>query len=523
MFVMYYHQLSIGSTYFDENHPENARLRSWIQAFRKRENLSAEPRDTWLHVLKYYLFTPHNKILDHGNEAEMRRILDILPKDLKNASVDDNFLEDIMSKEVDPNLEHWEAIAYSSQISNFYLAIWQAAPGEEFIMSDNSFGLYEGRKMPLGPLHKIYVVSPKIVLALCHVALKPEGLIMLPDPSVRIHLAPEHFDMSMLLNAPHDPARVTYSSKKMVTAGLFERPTHSEEDLFEFKISTLSSKDTHTVNAIILGNVKENGMVTFSSKSAVLQTLDAFGDNQAFDDDKKFKYASLVRELLKEPGELSSFRSWRFDPPEDPPPKAWNPTQGPLPQDPQVGVPWKHQSLSPSEIPAIALPTRYRNSRSPAPGKLWQVNFELYLMLHEGNDWFCAEYKDREHAVIQIIKRIFGEDRDTGVFGEKSKARPARLVRSMNDFFASFLFDFFQNLLLEVRVDFRTLPLFKEQIMIGLLDWLLKNNRSIIDWLEGDAPAFMPQPVKIAEDIEVYHSIASFCTNNLELQLMEFW
>lgn len=484
MFVMYYHQSSIASTYFDEDHPDNAKVRSWIKAFRERENLSTSPLDVWLHVLKYYLFTSHTAILAHGSKAQEKLILDALagisPGDLGG-------FEDATSKEVDPDLKNWEAVSYSSNMGDFYLAIWEAAPGFEFVMSNNSFGLYEGRKDPVGALHKIYVVSPKIVLVLCHIALKPEGFNI---GGHTIRLAPVHFDMSMLLDAPHDPPKVTYS--KMKGKGPFSAPVHCDEDCFEYNISTLTPKDTHTINAIILGNAKDKGMITFSSKAAALSTLDAFGDNYEFDDELKFKYAPLVKELLEGTEEPSSFNLGRFNPPEHPPPNFLHQTPGVF------------GGLSQTLRENISL--RYQNSRFPAPGTLWEVNFEIYCLLHEGHkagDWHCTLYKEYEDSVIQSVKGIFRLKED--------KSRPAQLVKSMNDVLATSLFGSFQRLLLSAGIDLRTQTPFEEQIIIGIMDWILKNKSSFFDDLENHAPTFIPRPVKIKEYIDVCYPISFIC------------
>lgn len=283
MFVMHYHQLSIAGTYFQEDHPGNAKVQSWIRAFRERNNLSAS--DVWLHVLRYYLDTPHAEIIKHGNEAETSMV------DSAIQNSDSNALRALAlrNQEVDPDLKYWESMAYSSQMGGYFLNIWEAAPDEEFIISSNSFGLYEGRMEPWGPLHRFYVISPRIVLVLCHILLKPAHL-----RPFGISLNPRHLALSMVLDVPHRPANITYSKSG----------TMSDQDWFELTISTLSSNQTHTINSIILANVSDQAMVTFKSENAMLRTIDAFANNHCFSNQSK--YRSLVMHLQEKLGIQSS-------------------------------------------------------------------------------------------------------------------------------------------------------------------------------------------------------------------------
>lgn len=426
MFVMHYHQLSIAETYFQEDHPENTKIRSWIQAFRERNNLA--PSDVWLHVLRYYLDTPHSEIIKHGTEAEISmtkdalraRGLGTLSKILPSKF---SILQDLSKREVNPDLEHWESVAYSTQMAGFFLNIWEAAPGEEFIISSNSFGLYEGRKDPYGPLHRFYVVSPKIILVLCHVGFKPKHSHSRSEST----LSPGHAELSMVPGAPHKAENM------------------SDGDWFDLEISTLTTAQTHAINAIVLAHVNDKGMITFHSKEAVLRTLAAFDRNPWFRDCNQIKYAHLFRDLR------GNYR------------------------EPSGECPTSIMSL-------------YLGPWSPAPGSLWEVHFEIYNMLHEGNDHDCRNYKEYENVVILAAEKIFSRYAEfLGLGTRKSEdldLRPVRLARKMDDALAEKLFYNIETLLMQAGVNIIEAPMFAEQVMIAVLGQLLENNRGFFDELE---------------------------------------
>lgn len=297
MHVMCYRKASLAKTYWKGDDPENAPLNAWIPGFCERENIKPAALPMWLHILQYFLDTPHPDIIEHGREAGGEHLLQHLKSPHR------------VFKGIDPNLEYYQAVEYALEADRSFLVIWTAAPGEEFIISDNSFGVFEGRDHFGGPIHSFYVISPQIALVLCSVGLKP-GVD--DDPELI-----EHCRSSMLWGATHKPPKVTYAE----TPPRFKGPTEKSEfmahenrwvnDLMEFEISALSVKHTHIVNAFILGNVSDNGNITFRSDEAILRTLDSFGENDNFHNHSK--YAPLTRILLKKIGESHTFTTSRFD------------------------------------------------------------------------------------------------------------------------------------------------------------------------------------------------------------------
>lgn len=435
LFVMYYHQLSIGYTYFQLDHPGNVNSRRWIEAYRKRNKLLDSPQHVWLHVLRYYLNTSHNTILENGSKAEQNRFLASAP-DLSSMSRPEcieEWQDRYSAMEVDPEIDDWKCLAYCTQMEMF-LAIWEAAPGEEFVMSDNSFGLYEGLTDSAGPLHKFFVVSPKIVLVLCHPGLKvhdtSSGFVNFANPWA---LQSEDLGTSMLLTAPHKGAKIKYANTASVpddTTILFGNPgalNPSPEDDFDFEISTLSRTDTHTVNAIILGNLPAKGKLTFGSRDAALRTLTKFHANPDFDIRTKLKLVPLV------------------------------------------------QLLSPVGSPQTVR-TRYIASRGPPPGSLWATNLEIYRLLQNGADADCARFQQW----LRCYHRVWPVDR----VPTARARRPARLVSTIDDRLTRAAFGVCEILMLKLGPDFRDEMIFGEQLLIAFLEHLLQQHRGMFGTLE---------------------------------------
>lgn len=148
LFIMHYRNNGISQSYFDPNHPENAPARKWIEAYRQKFQLESSV-DVWLHVLRYYLDTPHETILQNHVELMKRDSLESL----------------LLTMEIDPSSKY-EAGAYGSQALMYYMSIWEAADDEEFLLGHNGFGLWEGISMGTSGLHRLFITSPRIAIVL---------------------------------------------------------------------------------------------------------------------------------------------------------------------------------------------------------------------------------------------------------------------------------------------------------------------------------------------------------------------
>jgi len=261
LFMMHYRNVSCSSNYFQVDHPENADGRQWIEYLMKTKGMQS-PVETWLYFLRYYLDTSHSDIMKDAAELIEKYGLEGLRKMLSES-------------QMLPDLERFPAIGYHDQAASFFLSIWEAAEGEEFILTHNAFGLWEGLAGDCPGLHHIFVVSPRIAIILCSTLLRPElkdyikrGL---PLKSSLLNVKP----------APATPiyARVDSIRESFKSPRSLERYRSSQEgenDSFVFKITKLSRPQTLELNSVVLLNMKEAGALTFLSKERMLRTARAF-------------------------------------------------------------------------------------------------------------------------------------------------------------------------------------------------------------------------------------------------------
>lgn len=432
---MHYHSLPISTTYFQEDHPDNAKSSAWIRAYRERHNLS--PSEVWIHVLRYYLDTSHNDLLLHGTEAD-QAITQAAFRDQHDPRYAGKTLEQLLDRDIDPALENWKALAYSLQIREYYLAIWEAAPGSEFIISSNSFGIWEGVQPPIEALHRFYVVSPRIVLVFCSTVFKPGSLLQ------TMMMMKGSQPVSMVLDVPHAPPKVRYAKSGSL----------GEKDVFEYEIQRLNEDQTNVVNALMLahvGGTKED-MVTFSGEKAMVKTLEAYEDNWNFRYHKQGKYEALARRLR------------------------------------EIGTEGVPGSVSQGSSECLEL-----YEIGPAPGGLWEFNMDLYDLLHLSRDTDpqSVPFLNNEKRIIAKAAKVFAKyispNKNPPVVGSP---RPARLVRTMDDSAALTLFFRISMILTVAGVRAAGVETFMEQYIIGVLDWLLKNNRRCFDELENEQPVY---------------------------------
>ncbi|KAF8526542.1 hypothetical protein BU17DRAFT_62037 [Hysterangium stoloniferum] len=277
LFLMCYRSSSLSLTYLKEDHPENVPIAEWIHRFKEIKGLDSDV-ETWLHGLRYHLDTPH--CISVGQVEALQRkhgVLDLLSM-LK------------LTRE-NIELETWHALDYCRFADDGFLGLWAAPDGSEFVLGHNSFGLWEGHIAGFPAIHKLYVISPRLMV------VWRNNVCTLPPSDVYSDLyhIPMEKDEREYSNftAPHD-------SDQFWSAMLKYRMTpQAQEDRFTFKITKLSPSQTYLINAVLLLNAKENGAITFLSAEKMLDTLCSYvcsGDRWVRQD--KSKYEPLVRTLL---------------------------------------------------------------------------------------------------------------------------------------------------------------------------------------------------------------------------------
>ncbi|KAF8521087.1 hypothetical protein BU17DRAFT_65050 [Hysterangium stoloniferum] len=305
LFLMHYRSAARSLTYFEDN-PENAPLRDWIQKYKEAKGLDSHI-EVWLHGLRYHLDTPHHMAVAEGEALQGKynvRDLSQIAKLTKSAT-----------------LENWHAVEYVNVANSYFLGIWEAPEGSEFVLGDNGFGLWEGLLYGSPSVHRLYIISPRLALVLRNVSTK------LPLPKVAIHsslsdipivgIAPQYINFT--------ESDYSDSTLRGIAMAKYRTTPQAQEDIFTFKITTLSPSQTYFVNEVILLNVKKNGAITFSSKDNMLNMLCSYvcsGDIYVLQDKSKFE--PLVHTLL--PTEVKPKPLSPQEPKSSPPPLSPSPT-----------------------------------------------------------------------------------------------------------------------------------------------------------------------------------------------------
>ncbi|CAG8460524.1 1248_t:CDS:1 [Paraglomus occultum] len=243
LFIMNYRSRSRWSQFADEKF--DFMTRALLQKHMEEHKLK-KAHEVWLQNIRGILETPHKNIKDDS------RIFSVDRTD------------------------------YQQRMVDCFLVIWQAGDNDEFIITSNGFGIFEGFSgiLPFGQLpfqfayHWFYVISPKLVLVLCNHMAEFVG---------------SQFNRkSILANAPHPRPIPVYApiseSSHSTTGGTafddkfdeqlkrmgFER---TENDNFTFSFAKISSETVSLVNCILLNETKPDLILTFLSPSYLYKTI----------------------------------------------------------------------------------------------------------------------------------------------------------------------------------------------------------------------------------------------------------
>ncbi|CAG8767003.1 16021_t:CDS:1 [Cetraspora pellucida] len=234
---------------------------SLVETFMQEHNLK-NSQEVWLQNVREILDTPHEDVEDNP------RVFSVDKMDYKLRTIDS------------------------------FLAIWQAGEHDEFIMTSNAFGIFEGINMlfsPMGPFQKafhwFYVISPKLLLVLCDNGFRKEiGLKPLDMFFWSKHRS--HFE-----NVPHPPPIPEYvniSQRKLnLDAKLGGRLDFLEKDYFDkhtgikrqpndkftFTFVKVNSAAVHLVNSIVLNEADSDLQVSFLSLSYLYKTILKYNKN----------------------------------------------------------------------------------------------------------------------------------------------------------------------------------------------------------------------------------------------------
>lgn len=169
-----------------------------------------------------------------------------------------------------------------------FMVFWQAAPGEEFILTDSGFGGFEGGQIGDKPnsqvnmtsreheqhvytrdfmWHQLYVLSPTVVMALCHPTLMSADLIKMQKKQWGLR-------RSLLEDLPHTLPQNYYKDMKLSDMGFAKlgwnipqevkkvfgsvNSASKEANDVHFQVQRLDPKQVAKVNSVLLHN-QRNG------------------------------------------------------------------------------------------------------------------------------------------------------------------------------------------------------------------------------------------------------------------------
>ncbi|KAG1870703.1 hypothetical protein DFJ58DRAFT_742218 [Suillus subalutaceus] len=267
LFIMHYRNASCSGIYFQADHPENVVARRWIESFMKAKGIQSAA-EIWLHFLRYYLDASHSDIMQDAAE-------------LVEKYGEEGLQKMLFESDIPPDLEHFPAYTYHVHANSDFFSIWEAAEGEEFIVTHNAFGLWEGLGYGCPDLHRIFVVSPRIAIVLRHVQSRPEIikpgafvsclLDVNPAPPTPIYSRGEHGTYINHINFQSAMEVARYRSSQK-----------GENDSFVFKITKLSQRQTLQFNFVVLINVTtKKCALTFLTRGSMLRTARAFRSSLA--------------------------------------------------------------------------------------------------------------------------------------------------------------------------------------------------------------------------------------------------
>ncbi|KAG6331304.1 hypothetical protein ID866_7783 [Astraeus odoratus] len=227
-------------------------MQPWIDYCTQTQTSGFNSRDeALLHLLQHHLDTPHARLLAEGNVALLEPAPEIAFLRMKYGG---NFPREAIDM---------YPLAYAIDASKFFPCIWEAAEGEEFVLTNRSFGLWEGVYDDASFAHRIFVISPSLAIVL-----------RLENPLDELTRPTRPLFSSRLVDIEQESPAFLYGAVLLPGNAWFPGEEHctSEEDILALDIKKLTSTETWLVNEVLLSSVHNDGAVTFTSKPCMLQT-----------------------------------------------------------------------------------------------------------------------------------------------------------------------------------------------------------------------------------------------------------
>jgi hypothetical protein len=217
------------------------------------------PEEVWLNDIKNILDTDYDKIVDSSKE-DLKKIYE--------GNFDDYLSSMLFSEEdskISPNIRNDIFIE-----ATMFICIWKTNDDSEFVVSDNSFGLFEG-DIPGVYYHTFYVLSPNTILVLSNKCYHKDGEILgMLNTYYNNGFRKSWFDISL-----HDTPIVKYKNNKFIYENhrikYRDSRSHDNDDEFTYKIRTISKDTVNLINSIILNHTED--LITFKSEKYLYKSI----------------------------------------------------------------------------------------------------------------------------------------------------------------------------------------------------------------------------------------------------------
>ncbi|CAG8496784.1 5656_t:CDS:2 [Scutellospora calospora] len=250
----------------------------------------------FLHVMNYRNTSRWSQFTEKRFDAQTLKMVEDFMQEHKLQSAKEVWLQNIYETiktpydvvEANPRIFSLDRDEFMFR-KNYYVVIWQAGENDEFIVTNNGFGIFEGvngmifQSQFQFAFHFFYVISPKLMLVLCNNFFRNE---------TTKNLMYKFFgrDHSVFENAPRPLA-----SSRYIAPGEYR-----ENDTFTFPFVKLPSATVHLVNSFFLNEARPELVLAFLSHSYLYKLICKY---PKFDKELGLvtqDFMSLKKQLFKE-------------------------------------------------------------------------------------------------------------------------------------------------------------------------------------------------------------------------------
>jgi len=220
-------------------------------------------QDVWFDNLKWIIETPADDILDEWSRA-------------MNMVLEDPISS--LTKYMGP-IHILELLDYGHRVQ-YYVCIWEAEEGSEFIISEGSFGAYEGASG--NSFHIFFIVSPRYAIVLANRGFMWDEIDALPGKTWfgdHLRAIPE-----------------TIYKKGPLPEDFLTEDHMSPDDVFKYRRIIAPKKDVYMVNGISLDARRKS--LTYKSSACMYKSLRYYDKIKKEKFSNHYDYTILRRKLF---------------------------------------------------------------------------------------------------------------------------------------------------------------------------------------------------------------------------------